>query len=117
MVGSRVFGRPKARRAPRCSESMSGWIAPASCFIEEPNTPFGVVDERLEKTRRRGVVVFVAEIVRLAQGRNHALIIFAQLCQHVLRIDISCVIVAEALMTRDIADGSQGGSAKLAHAL
>src|SRR5262249_32754118 len=114
--GGRAFGTLTARRAPCYPESMSCRIAPASGFIKEPNTSFSVVDECLEKTGRRNIVVFVAEIVGFAQCRDHALIVLAQLCQHVLRIDISCVIVAQTLMTPDIADGSQCSPAKLAHA-
>ncbi len=73
---------------------MPGRIAPTSGFVEEPNTPFGVVDECFKKTRCRHVVVFVAEVVGFAQGRDYALIVFAQLCQHVLWIDIGRVIIA-----------------------
>src|SRR5262245_54443047 len=94
---------------------MSGWITATTGLVEKPDPPFGVIDECFEEARGRHVIVFVTEIVGLAQGRDHTLVVLTEFGQHVLRIDIGGVIVGQALMTRDIADGSQCRSAEFAY--
>jgi hypothetical protein len=55
--------------------------------------------------------------VRGAHEVDDAQVVLAQLGQHVLRRDEGRVVVQQALVARDVADGAQRGAAELARAL
>jgi hypothetical protein len=59
----------------------------------------------------------VADVVRLAQPRREALVVLAQLREHVERIDVVGVVVRDALGAGDVADRAQRRAADLADAL
>ena len=59
--------------------------------------------------------MFVADVVRLAHGGNEALVIVAQLRQHIVRIDIGRVVVGDTLVASNVTDRTQRGSADFPH--
>ena len=63
------------------------------------------------------VLVFVRDLVRLAHGGGHGLVVGHQLAQHVVGGNERRVVVLEALALGDVADRAQRGAADLAHAL
>ena len=76
-----------ARRAqfPRSDElsSMTRGIGLAAGLEQEPRAPLGGVDEGLEQAGGADILVLVAELVRLAHGGGHGLVVGHQLAQHV----------------------------------
>jgi hypothetical protein len=48
--------------------------------------------------------LLLADIVRLAHGSDKALVVVAELAQHVVRINIGRVVVGDALVAADIAN-------------
>jgi len=59
--------------------------------------------------------VFVAQAMRFAHGGDDALVVVAQLSQHVLRLDVIGVVVGQPLLARYVADRAQRVTADLAH--
>jgi hypothetical protein len=91
--------RVKVERAhcyKRNSGLLSRRIGAARGLIEEPDLSFRLVDMDFEQARGGDVVMLLAEVMRLSHSGDEALIVLAQLRQHVLRIDIVPIIVGGA---------------------
>jgi len=95
---------------------MSGGVAAAAGLVEKPHAFFGFVDIDFQQAGRCHVAMLVADIMGLAHRRNEPLIVVTQLGQHILRIDVDCVVIGDALLARNIADRTQRGLPDLAHA-
>src|SRR5207248_1090634 len=70
--------------------------APAG-FVEKPHTLFRLVDEILDQTGGRYIVVLVANVMALPHRCNEALIVVAQLGQHIERGHVRRIVVFQAL--------------------
>jgi hypothetical protein len=88
---------------------MPGRVASAACLEQEPCTPLGLVNPNFDEAGSRNVVVFFADAVGLAEARGECLALLAQLGEHVLRLDVQCIIVRYALQAGDVADGPERG--------
>src|SRR5271156_3487951 len=84
---------------------------------QEPGAPLGLVDPVLDEARGGDVAHLVDDVVHLAQARGEALIVLAQLRQHVEWIDILGIVVLYALQARNVTDRAQRRAAGLANAL
>src|SRR5580698_5615477 len=84
---------------------------------EEPGAPLGLVNPVLDEARGCDVAYLVDDVVHLAQARGEALIVLAQLREHVERIDILGIVVLDALQARNVADRAQRRAAGLTDAL
>src|SRR5262245_18057943 len=91
-------------------------IALTAGLIKRPDAPLCLIYVDLELAGGSHVAVLLADVMGLAHRRDEALIIVTQFGQHVLGIDIGCIIIGNALMARYVADRSQRGSAQLADA-
>src|ERR1700727_1076018 len=105
-----------ARRSPSTMRSVVLSRAAAGRFKQEPSPALGHVDPNLEQAGGRDVAVFVAHVMDLAQARRQALVVVAQLRQHVLWIVIVGVLVEQALARGDVAVLAQTRTAYLTRA-
>ena len=115
MIGSvrtKLFKNPR-RDAGEESPNLSG---PAD-FEEEPDAPFRLVDPCFQKACGSHVVLFIAQVVSFAHRGEHCPVVFAQFGDHVERIDILRIVIAEALEAANVSDGANGAAAQFAHAL
>ena len=64
---------------------------------EEPGAALRLVDPNFQKARGRDVVRPVAQAVRRKHAEDERLVVFAQLAQHVPRINEFGVVVGKAL--------------------
>jgi hypothetical protein len=76
-----------------------------SCFEQEPNTTFGLIDPVLEETRGSDIACLIAKIVHSAHAPDEILLILAKFAQHIARANVVRVIIGESLQARDVSDG------------
>src|ERR1700733_11926369 len=84
---------------------------------QEPGAPLSLVDPVLDEARGGDVAYLVDDVVHLAQARREALIVLAQLREHVERVDILGIVVFDALQARNVPDRAQRRATGLADAL
>src|ERR1700730_2383001 len=78
---------------------------PAAFYLgQKPSATLGFIDPNFDQTRCGNVTMLVAHVVRLAQTRGQRFIVVGQLGDHVRWIDILCVVIEDALKTRDMTD-------------
>src|SRR5581483_8200995 len=92
-------------------------VAAAARFVEEPDAPFRLVDPYLEQAGGGDIAALVAYAVGGAHRGGKALVVLAQLGQHVERRDELGVVIQHALQARDVSDRANRRAAQLAHAL
>src|SRR5580698_9756342 len=117
---SSFSGTPRSRGTQACAEGQAsrlriGLSTSASRgsvpgrLEEKPRPPFGLVDPHLEQAGRRDIAVPLAGMVGFAHARDQAFVVLAELGEHVLRLDVVGVVVIDALLAGDVADGSDRG--------
>src|SRR5579872_5639567 len=89
----------------------------SSGFEEEPDALFRFVYPVLQQTCGRYVVRFAAEVVNFAHLGKNRPVVFAQFGEHIERIDILRIVIAEALQAANVADRSNRSATDFAHAL
>jgi hypothetical protein len=88
--------------------------AGATGLEEKPGAAFRLVDPDFNQAGRADVAMLVAKVVCFAQPRGKRLIVFAQLGQHVERLDITRIIIEHPLEAADLPDGAHRHAAQLA---
>jgi len=86
-------------------------------FRQKPRPPLGLVDPVFDQAGRGDIVVLCTDFMCPAQETPQFPIVRAEFSQHLLGKDGLSVVVFQALMFGDIADGMQGVSANLAGSL
>lgn len=117
LANGRAFSASKpgqVRLAPRigCPQ-----LSRAPGLKQEPDAPLRLVDPNLQQTGGGDVVLFAAKIVNFTHAGEQRLIVFAQLGEHIQRIDKLRVVIADALQAGNMPDGSNRRAADLAYAL
>src|SRR5438094_537035 len=84
---------------------------------QEPGPSLGLVNPVLDQAGGGDVVVLVANGVRGPQRPRELLIVRAEFGQHFVGGDELLIVVADALVSRDVADGADRGGTELAGAL
>src|SRR5580693_2631269 len=74
----------------------------AARLVQEPNSPFRLVDPVLDEARSRNVAHLVNDVVRFPQTRRQGHVVLAQFRQHVERIDILGVVILDVLNSSDV---------------
>src|SRR5579859_5294247 len=95
----------------------SARVGSRNALEQEPGAPLRFVDPDFEQAGGCDVAMLVAKLVRLAHARGERSVVFAQLGEHVGRLDVVRVIVENALRLRYLTDRLQGGSAHFANPL
>src|ERR1035438_10252679 len=102
---------------PCFAQSIKQYLSRPSDFEEEPDAPFRLVDPYFQKACRSDVFLFIAQVVSFAHRGEHCPVVFAQFGDHVERIDVLCVVIAETLEAANVSDGANGAPIQFAHAL
>ena len=75
---------------------MAAGAGAARRLEQEPGSLLGLIEKSFEKARRRDVFVVVADLMRVAHGLGHRLIVFQQFGKHAVRRNEFLVIVLDA---------------------
>ena len=89
----------------------------AADFEEEPRTALSLVRPGIDQAGRRIILRLVRDVLCAAKRLDHVEIVGAEFAQHVLRRYELGIVVRDGLMTRDIADRSDGRIARFSSAL
>src|SRR6267143_7035624 len=82
---------------------------------QKPSAALGFIDPNFDQARGSNVTMLVTHVVRLAQTRGQRFVVLGQLSDHVLWIDIVCVVIEHALKTGDVTDRLDRQSANLSN--
>src|SRR5262249_48403165 len=99
-----------------CRLSMPAGHLASACLEQEPGAALRLIDPYFDEAGGGDVAVFVTHVVGLAQSRRERLVVLTQFRQHVLRLDVNCIVVQDPLQPRNVADRPERGSADLADA-
>ena len=72
------------------------------------DAPFCLIDPALQQARGCDVVLFIAQVMNFAHFGKHCPVVFAQLKDHIERIGILRVVIAEAQRLANVSDGLNG---------
>ena len=89
----------------------------ADDFPQKPGAAFGLIDPVFNQAGRSHILVLFADFMRGAQVSRKVAIVGMDLSKHVLRADGFLVVVFQALVLSDVADGMKRRAAELAGAL
>jgi hypothetical protein len=86
-------------------------------FREEPNAALGLVDPDFDEAGGGDIIMLSAELVRLAHEFDQLLIVGGQLEDYVNGRDGRFIVVFQALVAGDVADGAERETAEFSGAL
>src|SRR5258706_3438499 len=105
------------KRSKNCQWLASAGVRMREARVQEPRASLRLVDPDLDQARRRDVAGLVTDRVRFAHVRGERRVVFAELCEHVGRLDVIGVVIKDTLVLRDLPDRLQCRRADLANAL
>ena len=76
-----------------------------------------MIDPVFEEAGGGNIAGVIADYVDRSHARDQGFLVLAKLTQHILRSYVLGIVVGDALQTRDVSDGTDGGSTDLANTL
>src|ERR1700720_2138087 len=105
------------RVSPLIWKQLPTFLKLADDFPQKPGAAFGLIDPVFNQAGRGNIIVLFANLMRGAQKSRKVAIVGMDLSKHVLRADGFLVVVFQALVLSDVADGMKRRAAELAGAL
>src|SRR5580698_807367 len=89
----------------------------AAGLEQEPDAAFGFVDPDFDQAGSGHIVVLIANVVGFAQTAHQVFVVFTQLGEHVVGLNVVGVVVLDSLQASDMSDRANRRLAELADAL